>query len=36
VATAIEATRRSPQAEIIPLPDQSVLDQIQLTLLSGS
>jgi len=36
VATAIEATRRSPQAEILSMPDQSLLDQIQLTLLSGS
>lgn len=36
VATAIEATRRSLHAETVPLPDQTLLDQIQLTLLSGS
>jgi flavorubredoxin len=36
VATALEATRRSLHAETVPLPDQTLLDQIQLTLLSGS
>ena len=36
VATAIEATRQSLHAETVPLPDQAMLDQIQLTLLSGS
>ncbi len=34
VDEAILATRRSPTAEVGPQPDQSVLDQIQLTLLA--
>jgi flavorubredoxin len=33
VDAAIAATRRSPSAEVLPMPDQSVLDQIQLMLL---
>jgi flavorubredoxin len=32
VAAAIAATRRSPTAEILPEPDQAVLDQIQAAL----
>lgn len=32
VADAIEIMRRSPDAEILPMADQAVLDQIQLTM----
>jgi hypothetical protein len=32
VNAAIAATRRSPSAEILPEPDQAVLDQIQAAL----
>ena len=32
---ALAVTRRSPLAEVAPEPDQSVLDQIQLSLIVG-
>lgn len=35
VDKAIAATRRSPFVEVAPEPDQSVLDQIQLSLIGG-
>lgn len=35
VEKAIASTRRSPFAEVAPQPDQSVLDQIQLSLIVG-
>jgi hypothetical protein len=35
IDAAIAATRRSPHATVAPQPDQSVLDQIQLTLMAG-
>jgi flavorubredoxin len=35
VDRAILATRRSPSAEVLPQPDQAVLDQIQLTLIAA-
>lgn len=35
VDRAIATTRRSPFAEIMPEPDQTVLDQIQLSLITG-
>lgn len=36
VACAIAATRRSPGADFLPQPDQSVLDQIQQTLAAAA
>lgn len=36
VAAAIEAVRRAPDAEMMPLPDQSLLDEIQLMLMAQS
>jgi flavorubredoxin len=35
IAQALEATRRSPNATVMPQPDQEVLDQIQLALMSA-
>ena len=35
VAAALEATRRSPQATVLPQPDQEVLDQIQLAMMAA-
>jgi hypothetical protein len=35
VDLALAATRRSPFAEVAPQPDQSVLDQIQLSMIVG-
>ena len=35
VAAALEATRRSPQATVLPQPDQDVLDQIQLAMMAA-
>ena len=35
VAAAIEATRRSPYATVLPQPDQEVLDQIQLAMMAA-
>ena len=32
---ALEATRRSPQATVLPQPDQEVLDQIQLAMMAA-
>jgi flavorubredoxin len=35
IAQALDATRRSPNATVMPQPDQEVLDQIQLALMSA-
>ena len=35
VAAALAATRRSPQATVLPQPDQEVLDQIQLAMMAA-
>jgi flavorubredoxin len=35
VDQAITITRNSPRAAILPMPDQDVLDQIQLTMMAG-
>jgi flavorubredoxin len=36
VATAIDVMRRSPQAEILPMADQAVLDAIQLQMMAAA
>ena len=35
IGAALDATRRSPHAEVLPQPDQDVLDQIQLAMMAA-